>query len=44
MPIVFNLRNPALKDRHWVQLESILQNKIPGRDTTDGSFNNVYIS
>ena len=38
MPMISNLRNPALKDRHWVQVESILQNKIPGRDKTNGSF------
>ena len=32
MPMVSNLRNPALKNRHWEMIESVLQNKIPGRE------------
>ena len=32
MPMVSNLRNPALKNRHWEMIENVLQNKIPGRE------------
>ena len=33
MPVITNLRNPALKGRHWEQIEQIVSHKFSPEET-----------
>ncbi|XP_046391604.1 dynein axonemal heavy chain 6 [Ischnura elegans] len=33
LPVIFNLRNPALKARHWIKIENVLDHKFRPEET-----------
>jgi dynein heavy chain len=40
LPVIQNMRNPALKDRHWKKMEALIGRKVSNNNNNNNNNNN----